>query len=671
MSSAPTAAPLCLNMIVRNEARIIERCLRSVADHISCWVICDTGSDDDTMRIITDFFRERNIPGELHQFPFVDFEHSRNQAMDRAFESPLAYDYLLFTDADMELVVLDPDFRAGLTANGYTVQQKSKISYWNARLARRGSNARYRGVTHEYLEVPGGTERLSGIRFNDYAEGSSRKEKYSRDIALLERDIAAHPEHKRSWFYLAQSYRETKQFDKAIPAYRQRIELGGWAEEKWYARMQLARCLRKSGDDAGFIQEALLAWNERPHRAEPLYDLARYHRDKGLHAASVLFAEQGMRLPFPQKDGLFVEDWVYDYSLKEEYAICGYYVPEHREPGGIICNALALAPNIPQPVRVQARRNLKFYAQPLEKSLKSFHAWRCEFQPPAGFHAMNPSVVRRGDELFMVQRTVNYELTKAGQYVTPDDGPVLNRNFLLQLDATCAIKAVAEILPPADLPPPVFERARGFCDLRPFFWKGEFWVTATFREQTAEGWCDNMLCRLEQAGRDVRLTDCRVLKPEGKRQHEKNWMVASEGEDIFFFYAIAPTRIVNSEAATIATHPTPWMAEQLRGSSQAIPFASGWLAISHEHVATGKARYYTHRFVWFDKEKKLRRLSLPFTLVRPGVEFVAGLAWHPDGKRLIASFGVGDAESWLATFDATEAAALLAAQSPSEPVIRQ
>ena len=112
---------LCLNMMVRNEAANIERCLASVADHIACWVIGDTGSSDGTQEIIQSFFTRRGIPGELHQFPFHNFEQARNAALERAHASPLKYDYLLFCDADMELVVSDPEFRASLSAPGYLV----------------------------------------------------------------------------------------------------------------------------------------------------------------------------------------------------------------------------------------------------------------------------------------------------------------------------------------------------------------------------------------------------------------------------------------------------------------------------------------------------------------------------------------------------------------------
>src|SRR6202040_3049018 len=108
------AKTLCLNMIVKNEVANLERCLTAVADHIACWVIGDTGSTDGTQDFIRSFFAKRNIPGELHSFPFQNFQQARNTALDFAYASPLAYDYILFDDADMELVVEDRDFRTKL-----------------------------------------------------------------------------------------------------------------------------------------------------------------------------------------------------------------------------------------------------------------------------------------------------------------------------------------------------------------------------------------------------------------------------------------------------------------------------------------------------------------------------------------------------------------------------
>src|SRR5262245_64007853 len=85
---------LCLNMIVRNETANLERCLSALAAHIDCWVIGDTGSTDGTQDFIESFFAARKKPGELHSFPFENFEQARNTALDCAYSSELSFDYL-------------------------------------------------------------------------------------------------------------------------------------------------------------------------------------------------------------------------------------------------------------------------------------------------------------------------------------------------------------------------------------------------------------------------------------------------------------------------------------------------------------------------------------------------------------------------------------------------
>ena len=71
---------ICLNMIVKNEAHVIERCLISVKHLINYWVIVDTGSTDGTQQIIRDFLKE--IPGELYEKLWVNFSHNRNEALN-------------------------------------------------------------------------------------------------------------------------------------------------------------------------------------------------------------------------------------------------------------------------------------------------------------------------------------------------------------------------------------------------------------------------------------------------------------------------------------------------------------------------------------------------------------------------------------------------------------
>ena len=93
---------ICLNMIVKDESHIIEESLEKLCEKINFdyWVICDTGSSDNTPEIIKKFFEKKNIKGELYIDTWKDFGHNRSLALARAFNKT---DYLLVFDADDEI----------------------------------------------------------------------------------------------------------------------------------------------------------------------------------------------------------------------------------------------------------------------------------------------------------------------------------------------------------------------------------------------------------------------------------------------------------------------------------------------------------------------------------------------------------------------------------------
>jgi len=649
-------------MIVRNETANLARCLAALADHVHCWVICDTGSTDGTPEFIRSFFAERTTPGELHSVPFQHFEQARNAALDCAYRSTLDYDYLLLADADMELVVEDGSFRERLEAPGYRLLQRTEsgLSYWNTRLVRRGISARYHGVTHEYVDVPGGTAELTGAWYRDHASGSNRVDKFERDINLLSEALEQDPGNHRYWFYLAQSYRDAGRTQEAARAYARRAEMGGWDEEAWNARLQEARCVRRLGDEGGFVRQALTAFNMRPQRAEPLYDLARFYREKGMNDASILFSEAGLGMHRPERDMLFLEDSVYTWGLREEFSIAANYAldPARKDRGFAVCNRLALDRSIPHGSRELAWSNLHFYVEPAVALLPSFAACPIAFVPPADYRAINPSVTQLEGRIVVMQRTVNYEMTEDGlQYQTPGNGPVQTRNFLLQLTEKLEVRSAAEILPPADMPEAVSRLVLGFEDLRVFAWRGALWGNACVREFTAEAWCEQVLARIEPVDSTTcRLTDWRVMKPQGSRLHEKNWMAQVDGDRLQFLYLCDPTRLVDDHGRTVSETLPDIAAPRFRGGSQLISFDGGWLALIHEVLwrPSESRRYYHHRFVWFDSANRLRKLSRPFFFNKKGVEFAAGLAWHPDGSRLLVSYSVADRDSWIATVEAAD-----------------
>jgi glycosyltransferase involved in cell wall biosynthesis len=194
-------------MIVKNESKIIKRCLDSVKHLIDSWCIIDTGSSDGTQEIIKEVLA--GIPGELIERPWVNFGHNRNEGLRYAERWA---DWILLTDADMVLV--DTGFNRNLldpTVDGYDViQENHSIRYYNFRLLNAKRNWKCIGVTHEYYSPADGLRiraRLDSLWFNDISDGGSKGDKFERDIKLLVQGLIDEPENHRYMFYLAQSYR--------------------------------------------------------------------------------------------------------------------------------------------------------------------------------------------------------------------------------------------------------------------------------------------------------------------------------------------------------------------------------------------------------------------------------------------------------------------------------
>src|SRR5829696_8387503 len=180
---------VCLNMIVRNESRVIERCLNSVRRFIDYWVIVDTGSTDGTQQLIRQCMRD--VPGDLMERPWIDFAHNRSEALELARGKS---DYVFVIDAD-EVLDSEKDFSfPQLTHDAYYLKISSgPIAFWRIQLFRNAPGWRYESAVHEYLVVPemATDERLQGVWIDSHTDGSRAAEPgvYQQDIELL---LSAH-----------------------------------------------------------------------------------------------------------------------------------------------------------------------------------------------------------------------------------------------------------------------------------------------------------------------------------------------------------------------------------------------------------------------------------------------------------------------------------------------
>lgn len=656
-------AKLCLNMIVRNEAGRIERCLKSLDGYVDCYAIVDTGSTDDTVQRIKDFYALRGIPGVVKRSIFVNFEQARNEALLLAWELPDKYDYILLVDADMVMVVEDKDFKSKLTAPSYEVVQKGGTTrYYNKRLVHRNTPGKYRGVTHEYLDC-GMSAHFDGFWFVDHADGANRKDKFDRDIALLLKAMETEPNNERYQFYLAQSYREAGRHAQAADAYKKRVAMGGWDEEVWDSQFNYAHMLMNMGDEGGFIRELLVAYNMRPSRAETLYDLAKHYREKpNMQATALMFAKKAMEIP-PSKDFLFVNDYVYTTGCREEVSITSFYSgdPTERDNGFRICNDLAMDRNGSDHSRDMARANLFYYIRPLSELAPTFSTRKINFTPPDGYVALNPSIAMRDDTIYAVIRCVNYTINELGQYlIRGGDGsinnanPIHTRNFLAKIDPDGTAHDAVEIV--HDFGPPKFDLVIGFEDMRLFVVNKELWFSACVRQDNHEGMCEQMTGCLVPGTANYHVENLQKVLPK-VREHEKNWMPWIRNGLIQWVYRMG--KFVDIAGVVHDVERPKLAIDHFSGGSQLVPYKCGWLALVHEaRTIPGKpTRYYQHRFVEFDEYARPQRVSRPFVFQEKIIEFAAGLAGIDGG--FMISYGFKDSEAWLGTISTADVEKML------------
>jgi len=248
-----------------------------------------------------------------------------------------------------------------------------------------------------------------------------------------------------------------------------------------------------------------------------------------------------------------------------------------------------------------------------------------------------------------IVRSSNYRI-QDGRYVMPEaDGQLIRTENLL-------VEYSEDLLPISCRPMTVDYPATGYpvtgledCRLR--HTPTGLGLSATVRDVSPfDGRCRMATGDIDLAAGTV--TGLRVLDGLQTQTHEKNWMpIEGRGGWLYSCHHSGYVVTVDQDQGLaggwqmVQRRPSPGLALGFRGGSQLVPFQGGYLCLIHE-VAHLPARVYEHRFAWFDAALTLTSISEPFSFRETqAIEFAAGLAI--DGDRVVASFGVRDAEAWL------------------------
>jgi tetratricopeptide (TPR) repeat protein len=658
---------LCLNMIVKNESHIIKRLLDSVSSIIDSYCICDTGSTDNTIQVIEEYFKEKGIFGKIVNEPFKNFCHNRNFALQACVGLS---DYVLFLDADMILEIKQFDKNILNDAQSFFILQGNESFYYqNLRIVKNNGLYKYVGVTHEYIDVPKDNIFIyidkNSLFINDIGDGGSKNNKFERDIRLLLDGIKEEPNNVRYYFYLANSYHDLSRFGEAINLYKKRIELGGWKEEVWYSYYRIGLCFKDMNKFADALFYWLEGYNYYPERLEGIYEIIKHYRFESKHKLCLKFynlAKEILDKNLNRDSYLFLHNDVYIHKIYYEYTIFAAYndiknidneiitIFNNSNNGSELDNILS---------------NMKFYKQILQK--KSLFNVDNTFNSVVNgenikFTSSSSCLIKQRnlDGYLCNIRYVNYHITENGSYINCDKH-IISINKFVEIDKN--FNVIKEVW--MDL---LFDGRLyiGTEDVKIYYDKYKdklLYIGTGFHSNNKIGIVSgeydlsNTKLHINELKQTFNSTSC-----------EKNWIFVDYKDETHVIYDWHPLRIcklVNNNINIVESKPTPKLFSRVRGSSCGFVYNkkivmndNGNIKIDIiepeiwfvNHIVSYEApRHYYHIISVFDSNMNLLRYSAPFKFEGEPIEYCLSIV--VEDEQVLINYSVWDRTTKIGIYD--------------------
>lgn len=252
-------SPLCLCLIVKNEAKYLNKCVESAQNIVSQIIIVDTGSSDETVKIA------KLLTKDFYQIDFKnDFSKARNYALQYVITP-----WILFLDADESFELTD-------AINLLNYIEKLPKSVWGCNLTRYnffGTGGwytsknlkvfrnipviKYEGSVSESVKCSiknnGGEITDAPVILNHYGHCrgiESRNNKAHFYFKLMQEEVVQEPNNSRLIGYMGMILRTLGRFDEALKIAQHGIALTPDSPHSHYCLAQVFR-------STGRLEEAL------------------------------------------------------------------------------------------------------------------------------------------------------------------------------------------------------------------------------------------------------------------------------------------------------------------------------------------------------------------------------------------------------------------------------
>ncbi|MDE6707507.1 MAG: glycosyltransferase family 2 protein [Oscillospiraceae bacterium] len=315
-------ATISLCMIVKNEERVLNRCLACIKNIVDEIIIIDTGSQDNTKQIAMQY------TDKIYDYLWQDdFAAARNFSFSKA-----TMDYQMWLDADdiinpesqKQLVALKQNLTADVVMLPYHIafdeQENPIFTYYRERILKRSKNFRWSGAVHETITPSG--EIL-------YAEPAILHKKLyindaNRNLRILEKLLSENKTlSTRDKFYYANELFYHQEYQKAIQAYINFLKQpDAWIENKITACQNLAKCCLEFQQSEIALQVLLQTFLYDHPRAEICCDIGEIKIKQQHYEEAIFWYQSALHIPFSNENGGFSQPDCHDYIPYMQLCVC-------------------------------------------------------------------------------------------------------------------------------------------------------------------------------------------------------------------------------------------------------------------------------------------------------------------------------------------------------------
>ena len=349
---------ISLCMIVKNEEKVLSRCLESVKNAVDEIIIVDTGSTDKTKEIALDYTEK------IFDFKWIDdFSAARNFSFSKATK-----DYILWLDADdiitAENAVKLIELKENLNNTDVVMMKyntsfdedgKPTFSFYRERLIRRTAPHSWKGKVHEVI-VYTGTAIYSDIAID---HKSAKKEYSTRNLDIYEKQLmSGEILNSRDKFYFGRELYYHKKYDRAIKILSDFLEdSNGWLENKIEACKILSYCCSETENNDKALMALFHSFIYDSPRAETCCIIGNIFMRKEQYANAIYWFETALTISPNQNNGSFIDLDAYGYLPCIQLCVCYDKLKNHTKAEEYNDKAGKFRPNSPAYLQ-----NLKYFA---------------------------------------------------------------------------------------------------------------------------------------------------------------------------------------------------------------------------------------------------------------------------------------------------------------------